>query len=78
MHRDLCGLITSATPTGNKYFLLVIGSVSRYMCVEVLRSKDEALKFFRKVKAFAENKLNLKMKAFRTDRGGEFNSIVDF
>lgn len=48
------------------------------MCVEVLRSKDEALKFFRKVKAFAENKLNLKMKAFRTDRGGEFNSIVDF
>ena len=39
-----------------------------------MRSKDEALKYFKKVHALAGNEHNLKMKAFRTDRGGEFNS----
>lgn len=51
---DLCSPITSVTPASNKYFLLIVDDMSRYMWVEVLRSKDEVLKFF-KVKALAEN-----------------------
>lgn len=75
-HRDICGPISPATPAGNKYFLLIIDYASLYMWVEVLKRKDEALKFVKKVKALAENELGLKMKAFRTDRGGEFNSLI--
>ena len=44
------------------------------MWLEVLRSKDEAFKFFRKIKAAAETQCGAKLRAFRTDRGGEFNS----
>lgn len=70
-HGDLCGPIT---PAGNQYFLLVVDDCSRFMWLEVMRTKDEALKFFKKIKALADNRLNLKLKAFRIDRGGEFNS----
>jgi hypothetical protein len=31
VHTDLCGPITPATPSGNKYFLLVVDDFSRYM-----------------------------------------------
>lgn len=45
------------------------------MWIEVLRSKDEAFRFFKKVKAEAENKSEAKLLGFRSDRGGEFNSL---
>jgi len=44
------------------------------MWVEMLRSKDEALAYFRRVKARAKTEFEGKLKAIRTDRGGEFNS----
>lgn len=75
VHGDLYGPITPATPIGNQYFLLIVDDHSRYMWVEMLRTKDEAFRFFRKIKTLAENKHDVKLKAFRTDRGGEFNSI---
>uniref|UniRef100_A0ACD6A2Q2 Uncharacterized protein n=1 Tax=Avena sativa TaxID=4498 RepID=A0ACD6A2Q2_AVESA len=79
-HGDLCGPISPTTPGGNRYFLLVVDDCSRYMWLEALRSKDEALKFFKKIRALAENEFGLKLKAFRSNRGGEFNSglFTDF
>lgn len=74
MHRDLCGPITPASSSGNKKFLLIVDDHSRYMWLEVLRSKDEAFRYFRKIKALAETDRQAKLKAFRTNRGGEFNS----
>ena len=49
VHTDLCRPITPATPVGNKYFLLVVDDHSRYMWLEVLKSKDEAFKYFKKI-----------------------------
>jgi hypothetical protein len=46
------------------------------MWLELLRSKDEAFASFKKVKAAAESESGKCLKAFRTDRGGEFNSGV--
>lgn len=74
VHMDLCGPITPPTAGGKKYFLLLVDDHSRYMWVELIRSKDEALRFFKKVKALAENERGSKLLAFRSDRGGEFNS----
>ena len=73
-HSDLCGQISPPTPGGKAYFLLVVDDHSRYMWIELLRSKDEALAYLKKIKARAETELEGKLKAVRTDRGGEFNS----
>ncbi|CAD6226085.1 unnamed protein product [Miscanthus lutarioriparius] len=47
-HTDLCGQISPPTPGGKSYFLLIVDDHSRFMWVEMLRSKDEALQYFRK------------------------------
>ena len=43
---------------------------SRYMWVEVLKSKDQALDCFKKIVKRAEVESDNKLKALRTDRGG--------
>jgi hypothetical protein len=49
VHGDLCGPISPATPTGSRYFLLLIDDCSKYMWLRTLISKDqtaEAIKQF--------------------------------
>jgi hypothetical protein len=75
VHADLCGKIKPCTFGGKNYFLLIVDDHSRFMWVEFLTSKDEAFKCFKKVKALAETEQECKLRAFRSDRGGEFNSI---
>jgi transposase InsO family protein len=74
-HTDLCGHIRPRTPGGKNYFLLVVDDYSHFMWIELLATKDEAFRCFKKVKALAENEKGSKLRAFRSDRGGEFNSI---
>jgi len=69
---DLCGPITPATPTGNKYFMLFVDDFSRRMHVYMLKSKDQACDVFVKYKAETENQTSYKIKTLRSDRGGEF------
>lgn len=40
----------------------------------LLREKSEALTKFKRFRVVAEQETNAKIKTFRTDRGGEFNS----
>jgi len=74
VHGDLCGHVTPPTPGGKSFFLLIVDDYSRYMWIELLASKSEALQYFKKIKAAAEVESGHHLKAFRTDRGGEFNS----
>jgi len=74
VHADLCGKNSRPIPSGKQYFLLVVDDHSRYMWVELLRTKDEAFAYFKKIKQQAELEHGKKLKGFRTDRGGEFNS----
>lgn len=69
VHADLCGKISPSTPGGCSYFLLVVDYFSRYMWVEVLKTKDQALTYLKKIKARAEIDHGGKMKSLRTDRG---------
>jgi hypothetical protein len=71
VHADLCGQISPVTPGGCSYFLLVVDDFSRYMWVELLKTKDQALVSFKKIKMRAEVDHGGRMKALRTDRGGE-------
>jgi transposase InsO family protein len=77
VHGDLCGPITPATPSGNKYFLLLVDDFSHYMWVTALPMKDRAAEAIKIFHAWAEGESGLKLGALRTDRGGEFNS-ADF
>ena len=74
MHGDLCGPITPATPAGNQYFLLIVDDYSRFMWIVLLKTKDQAFEALKKVKVAAEVEAEAKLKALRTDRGGELRS----
>jgi hypothetical protein len=48
VHGDLCGPVTLATLGGQRYFLLLIDDLSRYMWVVVLGSKGETANAIRR------------------------------
>jgi hypothetical protein len=54
--------------------MIVVDDHSRYMWLELLAGKDEALPYFKKFRVAAELESGRRLKALRTDRGGEFNS----
>ncbi|XP_066311420.1 uncharacterized protein [Miscanthus floridulus] len=72
---DLCGLITPGTNGGRWYFLLLVDDYSRYMWLQLLMSKDEAVATIKKFKMRAEAESDKKLRVLRADRGGEFASV---
>jgi transposase InsO family protein len=74
VHGDLCGPITLATPSGKKYFLLLVDDMSRYMWLMLLTSKDEAAAAIKRFKGVAELEADAKLRTLRTDRGDKFTS----
>jgi hypothetical protein len=75
VHGDLCGPISLAMPRGNKYFLLLVDDLSRYMWVVMIPSKDCAAAAIKDIQAWAEGEFGLKLKTLYTNRGGEFTAI---
>ena len=53
-HADLCGQIRPKTVGAKSYFLLVVDDYSRYMWVDLLNTKDQALASLQKIKQRAE------------------------
>lgn len=53
-HGDICGPITPATPSGNRYFILLVDDASRFMWVKVLKFKDCAAEAIKQYQAAAE------------------------
>ena len=54
--------------------MTLIDDSTRYCHVYLLKSKDEALNYFKIYKAEAENQLDRKIKRLRSDHGGEYFS----
>jgi hypothetical protein len=65
------------TPSGSRYFLLLIDDYSRFMWLRTLHSKDQAGEAIKQFQQIAEAETGCRLRAFCTDRGGEFTS-VDF
>uniref|UniRef100_A0A8I6Y7V3 Integrase catalytic domain-containing protein n=1 Tax=Hordeum vulgare subsp. vulgare TaxID=112509 RepID=A0A8I6Y7V3_HORVV len=76
VHGDLCGPITPPTPGGRRYVLVLIDDRSRFMWVELLKTKDEAARAIVKFQTAAEVECGHKLRVPRTDRGGEFTSAT--
>jgi len=70
VHGDLCGPVTPATPSGNKYFLLLVDDMSRFMWLRMLSSKDEAPAAIKNFKAAMEVETGCRLKTLRIDHGG--------
>jgi hypothetical protein len=71
IHSNLCEMNGELTKGGKKYFMLFIDDSTRYCYVYLLKTKDEALDFFKIYKAEVENQLERKIKRLRSDHGGE-------
>jgi hypothetical protein len=74
LHGDLCGPVTPATPSSNKYFFLLIDDLSRHMWVTFLRTMDQAKVAFVAFQARAE--AGRRLGILCTDHGGEFTTCV--
>jgi hypothetical protein len=74
VHGDLCDPISSVMPRGNKYFLLLMNDLSKYMWVAMIPSKDRVAAAIKDIQAWAEGESGLKLKALHTDCRGEFTS----
>ena len=74
IHSDTCDLKFVQTRGGKKYFITFIDDCTRYCYVYLLKSKDEAIEMFKHYKNEVENQLSKKIKAIRSDRGGEYES----
>lgn len=55
-------------------FFRLVDDFSRVMWVYMLKNKDESFGMFKKFRAKVEDGVERRIKVFRTDRGGEFNS----
>jgi hypothetical protein len=64
------------TKGGKRYFIILIDDASRYCYVYLLKTKDEALDYFKIFNVEAENQLERKMKRLWSDRGGEYFPIL--
>nr|CAE03674.1 OSJNBa0042N22.18 [Oryza sativa Japonica Group]CAE76045.1 B1248C03.4 [Oryza sativa Japonica Group] len=74
VHSDLCEMNGVLTKGGKKYFMTLIDNCTRFCYVSLLKTKDEALHYFKTYKAKVENQLERKIKRLRSDRGGEYFS----
>lgn len=74
LHGDLCDLISPATPSGNRYFLLLVDDYSRFMWIKLLPSKDAEPAAIKQIQAAAERKLGKRLRALRMHRGGEYTA----
>ncbi|WVZ61109.1 hypothetical protein U9M48_011031 [Paspalum notatum var. saurae] len=74
VHGDIYGPVTPMTPSGNKFFLLLVDDLSRFMWLILLGSKDQAAAAIMRFKRRAEAEAGGKLGTLRTDRGGEFTT----
>ncbi|KAL0395379.1 UNVERIFIED_CONTAM: hypothetical protein Slati_4504100 [Sesamum latifolium] len=76
----VCGPLSIPARGGFSYFITFTDDHSRYGYVYLMRYKSEAFGRFKEYRLEVENQTNRKIKALRSDRGGEYLSgeFVDY
>ena len=74
VHSDVYGKMSTGSLSGCEYFLTITDDKTRYTWIYVLKHKDEVFARFLEWKALVENSTGRKLKALRTDNGGEYIS----
>jgi hypothetical protein len=71
---DLCGTSRKEGIGKENYFMLIIDDYSRLTRVSFLKEKSKAFEKFKVFKALTENQTGKRLKAVRSNRGGDFSS----
>jgi transposase InsO family protein len=74
VHSDLCEMNGELTKGGKRYFMIFIDDCTRFCYMYLLKTKDEALHYFKAYKAEVENQLERKIKWLRSDQGRDYFS----
>ncbi|XP_071742583.1 uncharacterized protein [Rutidosis leptorrhynchoides] len=74
IHTDLMGPTRTTSYSGHCYVMVLIDDYSRFTWVKFLKEKSEALSKFIEFKEAVESEFGRKVKALRSDNGGEFMS----
>jgi transposase InsO family protein len=74
VHTDVCGLMSTTARGGFQYFITFTNDFSRYGCVYLMKHKSETFERFKEFQNKVENQHGKKIKALRSDRGGEYLS----
>ncbi|KAI3700614.1 hypothetical protein L2E82_45250 [Cichorium intybus] len=75
IHTYVCGPFRSTTRDANRFYVTFTNDYSRYGCIDLIKHKSETVKKFKEFKNEVENKLGIKIKMLRSDRGSEYLSI---
>ncbi|KAL0313539.1 UNVERIFIED_CONTAM: Transposon Ty2-B Gag-Pol polyprotein [Sesamum radiatum] len=80
VHTDVCGPLNIPARGRFSYFITFIDDHSWYDYVYLMRYKSEAFGRFKEYRLEVENQTGHKIKAFRSDRGGEYLSgeFIDY
>jgi hypothetical protein len=74
IHSDVCEMNGILTKGGKRYFITFIDDCTRFCYVYLMKTKDEALHYFKIYKVEVENQLEKKIKRLWSDRGEEYFS----
>ena len=72
VHSDVCGLMSTQAKGGYEYFITFTNDYSGYGYVYLMRRKSKAFEKFKEFRAEVENQLGKRIKAIRSNRGGEY------
>jgi hypothetical protein len=74
VHTDVCGAMSMTARGGFQYFITFTDDFSRYGYVYLMKHKSETFEKFKEFQNEVENQHGKKIKALRSDRGGEYLS----
>ena len=74
IHSDVSGPLKPQSLGGKGYFVTFADDCSRFVCVRFIRDKSEVFRKFRDLVKVLEKGTGRKIKALRSDRGGEYLS----
>ena len=72
VHSDICSPMQTPTLSGKRYFVTFTDEKSGRVSICLLQTQDDALEALQAYRARAEKSSSKEIKAFRTDRGGEY------
>ena len=80
VHSDVCGPLPTESLGGHKYFVTFTDDYSRWCAVYFMKHRSEVLAKFKEFEALTTTDCELKIRALRTDNGGEytvpFNALI--
>ena len=74
VYTDICGPMQTRSIGGSHYYISFTDDYSRYCKTYFFNRKNEAIEKFKEFKESVENEFGLKIKALRSNRGGEYIS----